>query len=224
MDEEVQKWSKKDLQGIRDAMTCPEVLESLEKGEMKFEATSGASSCSEDEEEEDGVTEPVFLTTDHHHQTTLPIKTRSNQSINGFSSSPKAIPHRDSNGAISSPMGHNQQLGRTLSSSPEPEYILPDSTMPEINIQSNGSLVDDFGNEITLDGDLSILNPRGGSSVSSGGANLILRKVSASVSPLRSSSIRSGFVYTTTTSNSNLLPHHQNGLNRLVLTNAKLSS
>ena len=29
------------------------MLESLERGEMKFEASSGASSCSEDEDEED---------------------------------------------------------------------------------------------------------------------------------------------------------------------------
>ena len=41
------------FQGIKDAMPHPEVLEGLEKGEMKFEVTSGGSSCSEDEEEED---------------------------------------------------------------------------------------------------------------------------------------------------------------------------
>ena len=59
MDEEVQKWSKKDLQGIRDAMTCPEILDSLERGEMKFEGRSGTSSCSEDEEEDDNPIDPL---------------------------------------------------------------------------------------------------------------------------------------------------------------------
>lgn len=35
MDEEVQKWSRKDPAAIRGAMVYPEHLESLERGEMK---------------------------------------------------------------------------------------------------------------------------------------------------------------------------------------------
>lgn len=42
MDEEVQKWSRKDPHGIKRAMVNPEHLEALERGEMKF-------SCSYDE-------------------------------------------------------------------------------------------------------------------------------------------------------------------------------
>lgn len=42
MDEEVQKWSRKDPMAIRKAMVNPENLESLERGELKF-------SCSYDE-------------------------------------------------------------------------------------------------------------------------------------------------------------------------------
>ncbi|CAG9862195.1 unnamed protein product [Phyllotreta striolata] len=42
MDEEVQKWSRKDPQAIKKAMVYPEHLEALERGEMKF-------SCSYDE-------------------------------------------------------------------------------------------------------------------------------------------------------------------------------
>ncbi|XP_044753514.1 uncharacterized protein LOC123312955 isoform X2 [Coccinella septempunctata] len=42
MDEEVQKWSKKDPTAIKKAMVYPEHLEALERGEMKF-------SCSYDE-------------------------------------------------------------------------------------------------------------------------------------------------------------------------------
>lgn len=72
MDEEVQKWSKKDLQGIKDAMTRPEVLENLERGEMKFEATSGASSCSEDSEDED-MTFDAFTFADAQNQTTATL-------------------------------------------------------------------------------------------------------------------------------------------------------
>lgn len=45
MDEEVQKWSKKDPVAIRKAMICPENLEMLERGEMKREF-SGLSSVS----------------------------------------------------------------------------------------------------------------------------------------------------------------------------------
>lgn len=82
MDEEVQKWSKKDLQGIRDAMTCPEVLENLERGEMKFEASSGASSCSEDEEEEELILEdasPIKV-----NPSTLLFRTKSSFNHNGM--------------------------------------------------------------------------------------------------------------------------------------------
>ncbi|XP_021925671.1 uncharacterized serine-rich protein C215.13 isoform X3 [Zootermopsis nevadensis] len=45
MDEEVQKWSKKDPMAIRKAMICPENLEMLERGEMKREF-SGLSNMS----------------------------------------------------------------------------------------------------------------------------------------------------------------------------------
>lgn len=43
MDEEVQKWSKKDPSAIRKAMVNPDNLEALERGELKF-------SCSYDED------------------------------------------------------------------------------------------------------------------------------------------------------------------------------
>ncbi|GBP63295.1 Forkhead box protein N4 [Eumeta japonica] len=41
MDEEVQKWSRKDPQAIKKAMVCPESLEALERGEMKYNGTVG---------------------------------------------------------------------------------------------------------------------------------------------------------------------------------------
>ncbi|XP_070503274.1 uncharacterized protein jumu [Chironomus tepperi] len=47
MDEEVQKWSRKDPMAIKKAMVHPENLESLEKGEMKH----GHSGLSDDEDE-----------------------------------------------------------------------------------------------------------------------------------------------------------------------------
>lgn len=39
MDEEVQKWSRKDPMAIRNAMVCPDNLEALERGEMKHGST-----------------------------------------------------------------------------------------------------------------------------------------------------------------------------------------
>jgi hypothetical protein len=47
MDEEVQKWSRKDPMAIKNAMVHPEHLESLERGEMKH----GHSGMSDDEDE-----------------------------------------------------------------------------------------------------------------------------------------------------------------------------
>lgn len=49
MDEEVQKWSRKDPQAIRKAMVYPDSLEALERGEMKY---SGAG-CNSDPELDD---------------------------------------------------------------------------------------------------------------------------------------------------------------------------
>ncbi|XP_075144551.1 forkhead box protein N4 jumeau [Haematobia irritans] len=51
MDEEVQKWSRKDPMAIRNAMVCPEHLEALERGEMKH-GSSGDSDVEMDSQSE----------------------------------------------------------------------------------------------------------------------------------------------------------------------------
>ncbi|KAI5711449.1 meiosis-specific transcription factor mei4 isoform X5 [Diaphorina citri] len=53
MDEEVQKWSRKDPMGIKKAMVHPESLESLERGEMKIGSLSYDGNVEEDETEEE---------------------------------------------------------------------------------------------------------------------------------------------------------------------------
>lgn len=54
MDEEVQKWSRKDPMAIRKAMVFPEHLEALERGEMKH----GSTGESDGENDEDEQSEP----------------------------------------------------------------------------------------------------------------------------------------------------------------------
>nr|XP_021207480.1 uncharacterized protein LOC101743421 isoform X2 [Bombyx mori] len=56
MDEEVQKWSRKDPQAIKKAMVYPESLEALERGEMKYSAVGGDTDI-EDDADVDGDTE-----------------------------------------------------------------------------------------------------------------------------------------------------------------------
>ncbi|CAH1115010.1 unnamed protein product [Psylliodes chrysocephalus] len=51
MDEEVQKWSRKDPHAIKRAMVNPEHLESLERGEMKFTYSYDEGSAEEQSEE-----------------------------------------------------------------------------------------------------------------------------------------------------------------------------
>ena len=51
MDEEVQKWYRKDPMAIRNAMVYPEHLENLEKGEMKH-GSSGNSDVELDSQSE----------------------------------------------------------------------------------------------------------------------------------------------------------------------------
>ncbi|KAJ0179763.1 hypothetical protein K1T71_004354 [Dendrolimus kikuchii] len=48
MDEEVQKWSRKDPQAIKKAMVYPESLEALERGEMKYSSAGGDTDADED--------------------------------------------------------------------------------------------------------------------------------------------------------------------------------
>ncbi|XP_028142362.1 uncharacterized protein LOC114336235 isoform X2 [Diabrotica virgifera virgifera] len=59
MDEEVQKWSRKDPHAIKRAMVNPEHLEALERGEMKFscsydEGDNFGDSCGSAEEQSEG--------------------------------------------------------------------------------------------------------------------------------------------------------------------------
>lgn len=51
MDEEVQKWSRKDPSAIRKAMVNPDQLESLERGELKY-SCSGDDAYGDEESEE----------------------------------------------------------------------------------------------------------------------------------------------------------------------------
>ncbi|CAH0407870.1 unnamed protein product [Chilo suppressalis] len=48
MDEEVQKWSRKDPQAIKKAMVYPESLEALERGEMKYSGASADADVDDD--------------------------------------------------------------------------------------------------------------------------------------------------------------------------------
>ncbi|XP_053602614.1 uncharacterized protein jumu [Plodia interpunctella] len=48
MDEEVQKWSRKDPQAIKKAMVYPESLEALERGEMKYSGAGGDTDPDDD--------------------------------------------------------------------------------------------------------------------------------------------------------------------------------
>lgn len=48
MDEEVQKWSRKDPQAIKKAMVYPENLEALERGEMKYSGLGGDADADDD--------------------------------------------------------------------------------------------------------------------------------------------------------------------------------
>ncbi|XP_059052480.1 uncharacterized protein LOC131847053 isoform X1 [Achroia grisella] len=48
MDEEVQKWSRKDPQAIKKAMVYPESLEALERGEMKYSGVGGDTDADDD--------------------------------------------------------------------------------------------------------------------------------------------------------------------------------
>ncbi|XP_018007956.1 uncharacterized protein LOC108665689 [Hyalella azteca] len=265
MDEEIQKWSKKDLQGIRDAMSTPDMLGALERGEMKFEAASSASSCSEDDDDDDEV-DALTLTEPPSSMTVLNRGSiqQTRTALHVTKCQQPAI-LRQSN-------THRQQqilatkVSATLPSSPE--YILPDSTMTEISFQTSaGGIIDSLGNEISIDDEVSSssnicvtatdvspiasvvvsnnvsslgsivasnnsithltsgvvtsnlgnitanISAAANVSVLSSPRSLVLRKLP--LAPVRASSLRANYVYSPLGS-----PH---GLNRLVLSNAKIA-
>lgn len=219
MDEEVQKWSKKDLPGIKDAMQYPEVLESLERGEMKFESSGSITSCSEDEEEDEEV-DPLSVENNTSVGTVKIINPMTNPRIVTSSSrvqhiqqtitSVRTSVHNASSTNNSPRTITTQAVKRPASNSSHEEYILPDSTMTEISLQSNGALVDDLGNEIKIETD----PPVHQQAIQRG---LVVRKLPG-ISPMRSATVRANYVYTPTLSSP-----HQHAMNRLVLTNAKIS-
>ncbi|KAK7070156.1 Calcium ion binding, partial [Halocaridina rubra] len=159
MDDEVQKWSKKDLQGIKDAMQYPDVLEALEGGEMKFEYSNcGVSSCSEDEDEDEEV-DPLAVDASTPTVGTVKINPitaagvvssqrgglqasvaqhvrHSMQSIRTSLPPNTGMTHASQSQANIRPAFTAQSLRRNqVTSSDETEFILPDSTMTEINLQ-----------------------------------------------------------------------------------------
>ncbi|CAL4113829.1 unnamed protein product [Meganyctiphanes norvegica] len=223
MDEEVQKWSKKDLPGIKDAMQYPEVLESLERGEMKFESSGSITSCSEDEEDDEEVdpltvdnalSNPTVGTVKIINPMTNPRIVTSSTRVQHIQQTITSVRTSVHNAASSTAIGSNnsprtittQAVKRPASS---PSYVLPDSTMTEISLQANGALVDDLGNEIKIETDPPVHQPiqRG----------LVVRKLPG-INQMRSATVRANYVYTPTLSSP-----HQHSLNRLVLTNAKIS-
>ena len=120
----------------------------------------------------------------------------------------------------------NNGLLTSASASPndrEPEFILPDSTMTEFSFRpSAGTIIDEHGNEISIDDDLpSSVNCNGISNVSvvSSPRSVVLRKMPG-ITPVRSNgtALRTNYVYSPS-----LASPHQHSLNRLVLTNAKMA-
>ncbi|KAB0794638.1 hypothetical protein PPYR_11477 [Photinus pyralis] len=70
MDEEVQKWSRKDPSAIKKAMVNPENLESLERGELKFtyeDADNFGDSCGSAESEEGSDAEADVEVVEHNY-------------------------------------------------------------------------------------------------------------------------------------------------------------
>ncbi|XP_032511169.1 uncharacterized protein LOC116765697 [Danaus plexippus] len=63
MDEEVQKWSRKDPQAIKKAMIYPETLEALERGEMKYSGF-GSDNDADEDNDNDNDTEDLDLEID----------------------------------------------------------------------------------------------------------------------------------------------------------------
>ena len=68
MDEEVQKWSRKDPLAIKRAMLYPETLEMLERGELRFAVNNDFSPEESESSSDDTAAEsPIYDETVHNH-------------------------------------------------------------------------------------------------------------------------------------------------------------
>jgi len=108
MNEEVQKWSRKDPQAIKKGMAMPESLSMLERGEMKKDYNANTTSC--DSEDEEDPRTPTSV---------------SSQGSQGY----------DSAGSDFVDIEGFSQINP-----------LPDSSLPEISLQSGG-VYDDLGDD-----------------------------------------------------------------------------
>merc|ERR1712001_611350 len=119
MNEEVQKWSRKDPMAIKKGMACPESLPALEKGEMKKDYNANTTGV--DSEDEEDPRTPTSV---------------SSQGSQGY----------DSAGSDFVDIEGFSQI-----------TPLPDSSLPEISLQSRG-VYDDVGDDRLTFGSTSTVN------------------------------------------------------------------
>jgi hypothetical protein len=119
MNEEVQKWSRKDPMAIKKGMACPESLPALEKGEMKKDYNANTTGV--DSEDEEDPRTPTSV---------------SSQGSQGY----------DSAGSDFVDIEGFSQI-----------TPLPDSSLPEISLQSRG-VYDDLGDDRLTFGATSTVN------------------------------------------------------------------
>merc|ERR1712110_1030508 len=119
MNEEVQKWSRKDPMAIKKGMACPESLPALEKGEMKKDYNANTTGVDSEDGEDPGAPTSV-----------------SSQGSQGY----------DSAGSDFVDIEGFSQI-----------TPLPDSSLPEISLQSRG-VYDDLGDDRLTFGATSTVN------------------------------------------------------------------
>lgn len=129
MEEEVLKWSRKDPMAIKKGMLLPHTLESLERGEMVKDYNANSTSTSNGTNA-NGRNNPAH---------------NGNMAALGTESEDEDEPRTPT--SVSSQGSQGYDSGGSDFVDIEGFSVIPDSSLPELNLQSSGGIFEDLGEE-----------------------------------------------------------------------------
>eukprot|EP00094_Tigriopus_californicus_P001386 TCALIF_01342-PA protein Name:"Similar to FOXN1 Forkhead box protein N1 (Homo sapiens)" AED:0.09 eAED:0.09 QI:2/1/0.75/1/1/0.75/4/1080/584 len=130
MEEEVLKWSRKDPMAIKKGMLLPHTLESLERGEMVKDYNANSTSSASNGATANGRNNPAH---------------NGNMAALGTESEDEDEPRTPT--SVSSQGSQGYDSGGSDFVDIEGFSVIPDSSLPELNLQTSGGIFEDLGEE-----------------------------------------------------------------------------
>eukprot|EP00095_Tigriopus_kingsejongensis_P007636 maker-scaffold1040_size68023-snap-gene-0.20 protein:Tk07636 transcript:maker-scaffold1040_size68023-snap-gene-0.20-mRNA-1 annotation:"forkhead box protein n1" len=143
MDEEVLKWSRKDPMAIKKGMLLPHTLESLERGEMIKDYNANSTSTSTNSPSASATSRTAGAgnlngASMAHNSNKVPTMGNETSEDEEEPRTPTSVSSQGSQGYDSGGSDFVDIEGFTA---------IPDSSLPELNLQANGGIYEDLGEE-----------------------------------------------------------------------------